>query len=70
MYFPGQIPNLVEYESYTDSDGVVKAHIDPPKHVLDHGVTADASSHTAVSFSQGCWNEDRDGKVVGPVGST
>jgi hypothetical protein len=70
VYVAGQIPNLVEYDQYTDDDGKVKARIDPPRHVLDHGVTADASTHTAVSFSQGCWDKDRDGKVVGPIGST
>jgi len=70
VYVATQIPNLVEYEPYTDKDGTVKARINAPTHVLDHGVTADASSHSAVSFSQGCWNKGRDGKVVGPIGST
>lgn len=70
VYVAGQIPNLVEYEPHTDEDGTVKARIDPLRHVLDHGVTADGSTHTAVSFSHGCWKRDRDGMVVGPVGST
>jgi hypothetical protein len=69
VYVAGQIPNSVEYEPYTVEDGTVKARIDAPTYVLDRGVTADASTHSAVSFPQGCWTEDRDGEVVGPVGS-
>ena len=50
VYVASQIPNITHPDKATDAQ-------------LEHGATADAFDHTAVSFSQGCHRRDRDGKV-------